>query len=484
MASCEDKVDSPLSGTLTGNVTTVDESTPLEEVKITTNPFTETVETDSLGNFIFSDIETGEYTVIATLSGYRSASVDAMVEFGDTMDIEIFMEKRYSTDDIPEFSNEFYPAENETVNDINVTFSWQVEPNSNEDTTYFDLILYESGAQANSRKFENVTDTFQLVQDLKFETFYYWQLVGKNSAGEVYSPVRQFKTLSFPRNQILFSRGINNTSQLFISDTLSDAFPVQITHAQHHSWNAKINPQRTTIVFESSMDIYPALFAMDIDGSSLRKITTFNINGLYHRNIEFDWNPNGSEIVFTSFDKLYRVNPNGTGLTLLATAPENYDFREVAYAPDGNTIFLMTVGDESNDRQIYSVNPNGENLQLIYNNNQYALSGLDVHPDNVHLLFSVDISGFISDSGRMLDASLHEYNINTQEIMNLSNSKPDGTNDLKGIYSPDGGRIVFVNSLNTIDSEPSIFMYDSQSEFLDDRRKLLFEGASYPFWYN
>ncbi len=482
IASCEDKVDTSLTGTITGKVIDKDNFEPLEGARITTNPYSDVVETDSLGTFTLEEVPEGEYNVIAAIGGYRSESVEIFVEFNETTDVELIMQRTYSAADVPDFTDRFFPGDKETVNTINITFSWQLK-NPHVDSTVFDLILYRAGSSNNPSVFENLTDTFLLVNDLDFQTYYYWQLKANNDAGNTYTEVRQFKTPSFPENRILFSRITDGTSHLFITDTLEESTPMQITHNQHHNWNAKINPQRTSIAFQSSRDLNPALYVMDTDGANIKKITNFTLGGYFHQKIEFDWNPSGSQIIFTSYNKLYRINATGTGLETLATAPESKHFREVAFAPDGNTIYTIVAGSLANDRQVYSLSPNGDNLQLVYDNNEFQLAHLDVHPDNNRLLFSIDISGYISDSGRMLSASIHEYNLTSGELVNISEGKPDGTNDVMASYSPDGGRIIFVNSFNTTNAIPSIYIYDNFQNSETNNRKELLPEASYPFWF-
>lgn len=477
--SCEEKIGAPLAGTLTGRIIDKDTFEPLEGVRITTNPFSQVAETDSLGAFVIDDIHVGAYNVIAVKGGYRSESVNIEILFEETMNIEMILERSISTDEAPAFGSTFFPAENATVSNINVTFSWQMV-NHGYDSTFFDLTIYEAGAFNNPTTFENITDTFLLISNLKFETFYYWQLHARNNKGEAFTEIRQFRTRAFPDNQILFSRIIDGNSQLFVSDTIDTVSnTVQITHLPHHNWNPRMNRQRTAIVFESTRDLTPALFLMNIDGSGTRKLTHFGIGGFFHNKIEFDWAPNGSHIVFTSFNKLYRVDASGSGLQVLATAPEGKNFREVVYTPDGSRIITILTGSVANDRQIISMTPNGINWETLYDNTEYPIAHLDVHPDNNRILFSIDLSGFLHDSGRMLDANIHELNISTGAVTKISKDKPEGTNDIMARYSPDGGKIVFVHGLNTLTARRSVWMSNRDGS----RRTQLFIDGSFPHWF-
>lgn len=474
--SCEDKLETNLTGSLSGVALFKDSYHPVEGVRITTHPYSTAVVTTDDGRFIIDKITVGEYNLITSKTGYKSQSITLSVKHNQATEVEIILEKSISSENIPTFTANFYPPDKQTVNDINITFRWQVT-NTNDSINY-GFRLFEAGSPNNPMALTNLKDTFLTVNALKFATWYYWQIEATNKSGQVYSEVQQFKTLTFPSNQIMYTNLAEETAHIYVADTLK-LLSVKLTSFSHHVWNAKPNHNRTSIAFESAKELSPQLYVMKTDGTSVTRITTSTIGSYFHQNIEYDWAPNGSHLVFTSYDKLYRINPDGTGLTTIATAPEGKHFREVIYNKTGNKLYVLVVGNQAKDRKIYSMNTNGTGMELIYENPSYAISGLSLHPNNNLLLISLDISGFSSDMGRMLDARIHQLNLTTKEITNISIGKSTGTNDLYAKYSPNGGKVIFVNVSNSAGSEPSIWMMNTNGT----NRTRLFQNASFPFWY-
>lgn len=474
--ACEEHVDNLLTGTLSGVVLFQDDLSPIPDVRITTHPYTENVVTDDKGHFSIPNITTGEYNVIATKSAYKSQSITVTITHNKETDVEVILPRSLSSDNAPEFSENHAPLNNAQLETVHAEFQWQTIKKN--DSVRYKLTLYESGASNNPLYFENLKDTFLVVNSLKYKTWYYWQVFAQNDAGQAYSEVRQFRTMAFPSNKILYAAKKNETYQLFVADSTGTG-SVQITSKPHHIWNARVNKQKTKIAFQSSQEMTPYLYVMDIDGSNVKKLTTFQTGGNFHHKIEYDWAPNGSYITFSSFNKLYRINPDGTGLIVIATAPDNKHFREVIYQPNGMALITILTGTSMKDRQIYKLNTNGSNLEVLFENNQYALQGLSMHPDNNRLLFSMDMSGNDSETGRMLDARIMELKTISGSLTDLSIRKTNGSNDLEAVYSPDGGKIVFTNGLNTSTAIPDVWVMLVDGA----HRKKILSGGITPFWF-
>ncbi|MFW5890576.1 MAG: carboxypeptidase-like regulatory domain-containing protein [Marinilabiliaceae bacterium] len=472
---CEDTIDSGLTGTLTGRVLEQETMMPLEGVRISTNPYSDVTETDSSGYFILEDVKEGEYNVIASKSDYKSESLTINVFFEEETDVEMVMSKSVKADDSLEFTGTFAPEDQELLEGLEVTFSWQM---NTTDSVSFDLIMFEPGVPDSKTVYENLPDTFQTVSGLRFNSSYYWQVRAKAPFGDVYSETRSFYTPSLPSNQILFSQETEEVLQLFTGDSLMEA-PVQVTHDKHHTWNARVSPGKTAIAFQSSRDVESRLYTMNMDGGNAQRVTSFQIGGYYHQKIEYDWAPNGASLVFTSYDNLYRINPDGSGLELIAKAPGGKHFREMAYDPNGDAIYAIVLGNVATDRQIYQMDSNGDDLELLYEDPGYALAHLDVSPDGNKLLFSKDVSGYVSTTGRMLDARIFELTISNGETRGFSDKKESGTNDVQGVYAPHGGQIVFVNKRNTLSAPPNLWIMDIDG----NRREKIRAGGSLPHWF-
>jgi TolB protein len=472
---CEDTIESPLAGTLSGRVLDKENQKPLEGIRISTNPYSDVAETDTLGRFTINNIEAGEFNVIASKAGYKSESISITIYFHETTNVEMELTESLSEDDKPVFTDLFSPVDQEEIKELEVLFTWQIEENN---SVSYDLILFENATIDDPMVYESIKDTFYLVKGLKFSTNYLWQLVAHEDTIEVYSPVHRFSTTSFPYNQIMYSQMKDETLQLFVADTSLETV-AQITFGNHNTWNARMNYQRTAIAFQSTRNVETHLYLMDLDGSNIKRLTGFQVGGYFHQKIEYDWSPNGSHLIFTSYENLYRIDKDGTGLQVISTAPDDKQFREVIYSPDGEVIYTIVLGSNVLDRQIYRMDKDGNNMTLLYEDPGYALAHLSMGPDSKSLLFSKDMSGHVSTSGRMLDAHIFKLTIADGTVDDLSGGKDDGTNDLYAFYSPDGGGIVFVNSRNTLTAVPNVYFMKGDGSSRDQ----LVEGAYTPSWF-
>ena len=98
--------------------------------------------------------------------------------------------------------------------------------------------------------------------------------------------------------------------------------------------------------------------------------------------------------------------------------------------------------------------------------------------DNQKVLFTRDVSGYSSGTGRQLDAHIFIIDITSGVITDISGDKPDGTNDTNPRFSPNGARIIFESASNVTGSEKSIWVMDLDG----DHRKKLFSNAEMPDW--
>jgi Tol biopolymer transport system component len=113
-----------------------------------------------------------------------------------------------------------------------------------------------------------------------------------------------------------------------------------------------------------------ALFAVDIDGTNLRKIAPYKLEvGIKH-----DWAPDGSQIVITPyadfpddrFPSVATINPDGSGLQFL-TSPTHGDVASFAgsYSPNGEWI-VFRAQDVNRERfRLMKMRPDGSDRTLI-----------------------------------------------------------------------------------------------------------------------
>ena len=86
--SCaEETIDEQSFGSLEGKVVSNGENSPLENVKITTNPTSTTVFTDSQGNFKIEDVVIGDYSVQAEKEDFQTGFEPATILTGKTTNV-------------------------------------------------------------------------------------------------------------------------------------------------------------------------------------------------------------------------------------------------------------------------------------------------------------------------------------------------------------------------------------------------------------
>lgn len=185
------------------------------------------------------------------------------------------------------------------------------------------------------------------------------------------------------------------------------------------SWN------RTRIAFESERAGSYDIYTMKVDGSDLRQLTS---GGAYSP----AWSPDGTAIAFMALsssnnEDIFVMNADGTGVTQLTTDP-SID-TDPAWSPDGSQIVFMTQrnGDYGD---LYTMRPDGSGLK--------QLTSPPTHEDNP--VFSPDGTriAFVGSAGGF-GAQLFIMNADGTDQLRLTQGGPVNL----PTWSPDGARIAF-----------------------------------------
>ena len=102
---------------------------------------------------------------------------------------------------------------------------------------------------------------------------------------------------------------------------------------------------------------------MDQDGSNPKKLTEHGQDP--------SWSPDGTQIVFASHRdglfQIYAINADGTGVRRLTKS--NSESSNPAWAPDGSIAFSAATGDDR--RGLFVMNPDGSDVQgLVHSKHQ------------------------------------------------------------------------------------------------------------------
>jgi TolB protein len=212
------------------------------------------------------------------------------------------------------------------------------------------------------------------------------------------------------------------------------------------------------------------------------QITQVPIAGFHNIGTSYTWSPDGGQLAYAHYHELYRIQADGSGLTVITQAPADRHFREMDWTEVGNQLVLQTIGTRIYDAEIYLYSPQEDSLRLLVANHPGQLHSPSFSIDGQEVLFTYDASGFQSLEGRQLDSRIYRVPTNTSpdsiQWMDVSQNKPAGTNDLRPRYSPDGAKIIFENAPNDDPSRASVWIMDLSG----DNRQLLYQNAQMPDW--
>ena len=473
----EDKLEVYATGILDGTIMDFTSEENLSGAVLTTNPPTVSVASDSTGYFVFKTIDVGDYTLIAKKNGYVSESVAVSVQQKKSTTIVVLMERSSEYNDPPEFSGSFTPGNSQTNQLVDLTLSWTATDNNVEDSLTFDVGLYESNYE-NAQLFADLTDTTVTIENLSFNTVYYWQVTANDQYSSVKSELLTFRTMPLPDNEFMFTRKtVDGDYEIFSSDSTENTL-VRLTRNNTDDWQPRLSPLGNKVAYVTYDNLEPHIFSMNRDGTDQMKISRRPITGYNNPGKGLAWSPSGDMIIYGNYDRLSFIQYDGTLEGVITIAPANRHFKDLDWSPDGTMIVAQTVGVNANDNEIYLMNADGTNPILLVSNLEGIIEAPSFSVDSKKVIYTRDVSGYSSGTSRQLDAHVFIIDIASREIKDISLNKADGTNDTNPRFSPNGAKIIFESASNVSGSEKLIWMMDANG---NDRR-LLFSNAEMPDW--
>ncbi|MCW5519261.1 carboxypeptidase regulatory-like domain-containing protein [Aureitalea sp. L0-47] len=477
--SCnEDKIGENEFGTLTGKVVVSGSNAPLENVRISTNPVSSTVFTDSSGTFIIENIVVGEYSVEARKEGYIADFEPATINGNVSSNVVFELDPSTANNRPPSAPELITPMDNEVLQSIEAMFSWNsTDPEG--DPIIYTLELRNVDTNE-TMLFENLTDTTLTYSPLTLGTSYVWQVTATDEINDpVISPVSAFEVIAAPvDNRVLFVRKINGNNVIFSADENGDEF--QLTSSEVNSYRPRRNVRANKIAYLQNDGSNVDIFIMDRDGSNKRKITgPVKPNGFNLEELDIDWPEDRVSIYYPRFDKLYRVQFNGLGTVELYQTPDGSLISEVVVSETSDLIVLKTNNLQGYDAKIFTINEAGTVIDTVIDGVDGAVGGLDLSIDDQKILYSYDVSGFENEDYRQLDTRLFIYDRSTMETTDVSDNKPAGTIDLDPIFAPNEAFVIFTNTSNDGLSQRNVLRLDLNTQ---DTREVRHEDAFMPDW--
>jgi TolB protein len=478
-------------GKIVGKVINYDTKNPEAGVLLTLNPTGKSYETDSTGFFQFDSLVNGKYTIQSRKEGLFTEFVTVEIIDGISNNTTIYLGNNVVSNVAPNQPQLLTPKKNEILTSERVFLSWKGSDADRFDTLRYDVVLFKEGDNPGHIYIENWDHDTLSISNLIPNSVYYWQIVAKDRTLSTRSEVFSFKTPPYPELNYLFTRVINGENQIFGQNSTNNVIR-QLT-SKGNNWRPIGNPKRDEIAFISNQ--YRGenhLFLISTDGTGLRRVTTDPISSPYPSEIVFTWSTDGSSLIFPSYNSIYSINRDGTGLKKLHQTSNGRIVLGCDYNEKKNIILARTIGDSKYDSEIIFFDGNKTNV-IFKENRIISTPNFDVTGD--YIVFSKDFSDYNDYAGRVFDSRLVYMSLKDNSMTDLSSvtnnntgnnvnnsqnsiSKDLGTNDLEPRFSPNNKFIIFTNTQNDNLSTNNIFTID----IFGHQRTIHISNANMGFW--
>lgn len=466
-------------GTVTGKVVFADTFEPMENVKVLSSPTTSTVFTDAEGKFTISNVKIGEYSFQAQKEGYVSKFEAVTINTNSTSEV-VFELKKIITDNKPPTAPVLVtPTDNSSGQAVSLDLIWTATDPDNDELTFKVTVRNDSNAEV--KTYDAIKEKKLTLSNLIYGAKYYWQVeVDDGVNTPILSTVSSFSTLTFPLARYLFVKEINNNNVIFTADDAGKQY--QLTSSDKNSWRPRRNNQAKKIAYIATNGSKNDIYMMNFDGTGVKKITSsVPIAGFNSDYIGYSWNASGSALIYPNFDKLYKINNDGSGLTKIFQTPNGKFISECDWSADELKIVLKVNDANGYNVEIYVINISGNVIANVVSGQPGAFGGLNFSITGQKIVYSWDITGYENANYRQLDSRIFEYNFATGTSAQILLDKTVGTNDLDVRYSPNEAEVIFINTSNDGISERKIYkaLVKNTNE---NTRTLLFSGTSMPDW--
>jgi Carboxypeptidase regulatory-like domain len=484
ITSCsEDTVSFTGVGKITGRVVEAENFNPIENAKVVLTPTNNTVFTDSDGYFVFEEVEAGDYSVNATKEGFLTNFQPATVTIGLEVNVVFEMDVETAGNRPPSTPKLISPEDLASKIDLAVELVWSSKDPENDTITF--KIKIKNDRNNDIQLIENLLDSTYVLSNLTNGTKYFWEVSATDNINdEVWSTVSSFETTQVTNNRYLYVRQENGNNVIYSSD--ENGNESSLTPNSISSWRPRKNLATNKIAFLRFDNFETQLYTMNADGSDVFKVTSLSVNGFKQSELDFSWSANGAKLIYPHYDKLYEINKDGSGLRLIHQTSDGSFISECDWSNDESTIAIKTNNTNGYNVSIYTINMAGNKLQTILSGVNGAAGGINLSIDNKMLLYTYDVSGFESSNYRQLDSRMFIYYFDTDNKVDISEEKINGTVDLDPRFSPSEAEVIFVNTSNDGISQRNIFTQTIDKNNLTGgnnyNREEKFTDATMPDW--
>ncbi len=489
LCSCnEDTLEIERKGSIIGTVLDKETGDPLENVQISTSPASTTTITDEDGNFSLLNILIDDYSVQAELEGYRTGFEPANVIEDAVSEVVFNLELSDTDNQPPSQPNLVFPEDGAEDIELEVQFTWESSDPENDDIFY--TLKLRNGTTSEMQEFEIEKDTFFTVDNLNLATNYFWQVSAKDEDNDpVESVISEFRTLTTPNNPYFFVKKENNNNVIYSgnsdNDTITETVDqnlFKLTNENNNSFRPKKNNNLQKLAFLRTVGGDAHLFTMNLDGTNVNQITSnVPVAGFRQEEISYTWSNDGAFLYYPNFDKLYRINNDGSGRTLIYQTADGSLISEVVI-PEFDTDLLLL---KTNDNQGYNIriftyrlSMNAEET-VVLENVEGAAGGIDISANGDSILYSQDTSNSENQVYRQFAARMFLYDVGAATTTPIDTDVISGENELQCQFSPTEGGVIFTRVENNFGAKPKIVSLIFGS---DIDNNVIFTNSFMPDW--
>ena len=477
IACKEEMVDQIQTASIKGKVVKRGTNSPLANVKITTSPSTNTVFSGTDGSFEILDIPTGDYSVKAEVSGYLSNFQAANLKNpSQVVSIVFEMDDDESLNTAPSIPELITPIDNAENQPLTVQLSWKATDPDSLDVLKYKLIV-KNNLNTNVLEVNDLETTTYTLENLNYGVSYFWQVsVNDDIHDEVFSPVFKFTTNAVPQNRYHYVR--KQSGNFFIISSNEAGVSFNLTNTSYNSWRPRKNNNSGLIAFLRTEGGNSHIFTTNPDGSNVFKVTGIPVAGFNNLELDYSWSTNGAKFIYPNFNKLYKVNKDGSGQELLYTTTDGSLISECDWSYDESMIAIKTNDHDGYNSKIIIIDLLGNTVKTILTGVTGGSGGINFSVDNKFLVYSHDVSEYQDPNYRQLNSQIFVYNLLDDTVRNISveSEKPNGTNDLDPRFSPNNAQVIFTNTSNDGISERTVMVINMTSDTESERASLFVNG--------
>ena len=272
--------------------------------------------------------------------------------------------------------------------------------------------------------------------------------------------------------------GSNNV----IFSTKEDGSLLQLTSESTNSWRPRKNTTTHKIAYLQSVGGETHLFTMNEDGSNKVQVTqTIPVSGFNLDEIDFAWKPTGEVLVYPSFNKIYQINANGSGVSQFYESTNGNFITEIDWSENNDIIALKTNNSDGYNVEIFTMDTTGTIIDVVLSGVSGAAGGLNLNVDGTKLLYSYDVSESELPSYSIQESRLFIYDSGTNDSTQSNTHTTFGYNELDPRYSPNEDSVIYTYQGKALNSTKYIYKHSFNKDY-DLNSTLLFTDMSMADW--